>query len=262
VAYVKGGGSIVLFVGPRLDEAERVQSSGLEPVAELANVSLGHDFVLESDEAMRLPRGAGEVFFADLRAHDITRGLLDPDGKAAARVLVSEAQSLRPLEGASPMPLLATSKDALSISDLAAFVDPARQKDTLERATRGQFTLAVATELAKPPSSKQKYGPRLVVVGASNLVLGRNFRDPALYGDRLFVENALSWAAARPAMVSVPEKPAREIGLNLSEESLSEVLRYVLIYMPGSTAALGAFVLLRRRATEKRSRQDEKERAK
>jgi nitrate reductase gamma subunit len=62
--------------------------------------------------------------------------------------------------------------------------------------------------------------------------------------------------AARPAIVSVPEKPARAVGLSLTEESLGEILRYVLVYMPG-TAALAGFVLLyRRRAMETRSRRE------
>jgi hypothetical protein len=256
--YVKAGGSALLFVGPRLDEHQNVQSSGLEPVAELARLSFGRDFVLESDEAMRLPRGAGEVFFARPKAHDITRGLIGPLEGSDTRVLVSEAQSLRPLEGAQPKPLIASGNQALSLDDLAAFVDPERQREALERARRGEYTLAFATELEKPAGSPHRYGPRLVIAGASNLLWGRNFRDPALYGNRLFVENAVSWAAARPAMISVPEKPAREIGLNLSEDSLGEVLRYVLIYMPGSAALLGVFVLIRRRATEKSSRRSPK----
>ncbi len=52
----------------------------------------------------------------------------------------------------------------------------------------------------------------------------------------------------------MPEKQGHDVGLALTEESLSEVLRYVLVYMPLSAAALGAFVMLRRRGKEKRSR--------
>ena len=85
--------------------------------------------------------------------------------------------------------------------------------------------------------------------------LGRSFRDAARIGDRLLVENSLSWAAARPAIVNVPEKPARAVGLALTEESLGEVLRYVLLYMPGAAALAGLLLLLRRRAQEKSSRQ-------
>ena len=95
----------------------------------------------------------------------------------------------------------------------------------------------------------------LFVTGASNLAWNRNFQDPSLYGNRRLIENAISWAAARPSMISVPEKPEREVGLSLSEESLAEVLRYVLLYMPASAGLIAAFVLLRRRNLERQSRQ-------
>ena len=55
----------------------------------------------------------------------------------------------------------------------------------------------------------------------------------------------------------MPEKPEREVGLSLSEESLGEVMRYVLLYMPGAAGLLGAFVLLRRRSLERASRRNE-----
>jgi hypothetical protein len=114
--------------------------------------------------------------------------------------------------------------------------------------------LAMAVELPRRAGSKEKHGARLVVAGSSDLPRARSFRDPALAGDRLLVENALSWAAARPPIVSVPEKPARELGLALTEDSLGEVLRYVLIYMPATAALLGAMILLGRRSREKSSR--------
>jgi nitrate reductase gamma subunit len=72
----------------------------------------------------------------------------------------------------------------------------------------------------------------------------------------LLVESSVAWVAARPAIVSVPEKPARAVGLALTEESLGEILRYVLIYMPGTAALVGFMLLYRRRAQEKRSRRE------
>ncbi len=115
----------------------------------------------------------------------------------------------------------------------------------------------MAAELPKPPGSTAKYGPRVVIAGAANLLWGRNYSDSSLYGDRLFSENALSWLSARPTLISVPEKTEHDVGLSLSEGTLAEVLRYVLIYMPGCSAALGTFVLMRRRSLEKQSRRDE-----
>ncbi len=255
-SFVKAGGSAYLLLAPLLGDDKRVQRSGLEPVAQLAGVELGQDFILETDAALRLPRGAGEVFFATPKSHEVTRGLEREGVKIDSRVLVSGAQSLR-IAGNSPAKvLLSSSPQALSIRDLSGLLDPNHKDDPVERATRAEYTLAVAAELPKPPGSTAKYGPRLVIAGAANLVWGRNYNDSSLYGDRLFSENALSWLGSRPALISVPEKTEHEVGLSLSEGTLSEVLRYVLVYMPGCAAALGAFVLIRRRALEKQSRKD------
>jgi hypothetical protein len=119
---------------------------------------------------------------------------------------------------------------------------------------RGPFDVALAAELGKRGQTNAERGSRLVVVGTSNLAWTRNWQDPAALGNRLFVESAVSWLAARPLLVSVPDKATHEVGLALTEDSLSEVMRYVLLYLPGSAAALGLLVMLRRRSSERRSR--------
>ncbi|HEY3254064.1 MAG TPA: GldG family protein, partial [Polyangiaceae bacterium] len=257
VAFIQGGGSAYLLAAPVLGEDKRVQRSGLEPIAKLIGVDFGQDFILETDAALRLPRGAGEVFFATPQTHEVTRGLEREGVKIDSRVLVSGAQSLRISANSPAKALLASSDQALSVRDLSQLLDANHKDDPLERATRSAFTLAVAAELPKPAGSTAKYGPRVVIAGAANLLWGRNYNDSSLYGDRLFSENALSWLSSRPTLVSVPEKTEHDVGLSLSEGTLAEVLRYVLIYMPGCAAALGTFVLMRRRSIEKKSRQDE-----
>ncbi|HKO47568.1 MAG TPA: GldG family protein [Polyangiaceae bacterium] len=257
VDFIKGGGSAFVLSAPLLGEDKRVQRSGLEPIAKLIGVEFGQDFILETDTALRLPRGAGEVFFATPQAHEVTRGLEREGVKIDSRVLVSGAQSLRILANSPAKPLLTSSDRALSVRDLSGLLDPNHKHDPIEQATRAAFTLAVAAELPKPAGGAAKHGPRVVIAGAANLLWGRNYNDSSLYGDRLFSENALSWLSSRPALVSVPEKAEHDIGLSLSEGTLGEVLRYVLIYMPGCSAALGTFVLMRRRSFEKKSRQDE-----
>jgi len=257
VSFIRAGGSAYLLAAPVLGEDKRVLRSGLEPIAQLIGVTFGQDFILETDPALRVPRGAGEVFFATPESHEVTRGLEREGVKIDSRVLVSGAQSLR-ISGNSPAKaLLSSSNQALSVRDLSHLLDPSRKDEPLEQASRGSFTLAVAAELPKPPQSNAKYGPRIVIAGAANLVWGRNYSDSSLYGDRLFSENALSWLSSRPTLVSVPEKTEHDVGLSLSEATLAEVLRYVLIYMPGCAAALGAFVLIRRRSIEKQWRKDE-----
>jgi hypothetical protein len=252
--YVRGGGNALLLLAPTLGEDRTVQSSGLEPVLELANVTLGRNVVLEQDDASRLPSGSGELFFAKLRAHPITRGVLHEDDKLSSRVLVVQARSLEATGSAAL--LMESSEQALALTDLSALADPERRAQLASSLEPRRYGLAAARELPKPPGSSRRHGPRLFVSGASNLAWNRNFQDPSLYGNRRLLENAISWLAARPSMVSVPEKPTREVGLSLSEESLAEVMRYVLLFMPGSAALIGVFVLLRRRSVERQSRRD------
>jgi hypothetical protein len=47
-------------------------------------------------------------------------------------------------------------------------------------------------------------------------------------------------------------------GLRVSEESVTEIFRYVVVYMPLAAALLGAAVFLRRRGTERRGDADVK----
>jgi hypothetical protein len=250
-SFVAGGGSALLLLGPLIADDGRIAESGLEGVTELAGVRVERNLVLETDATRRLPRGAGEVFLAMPVEHALTRGLVLEGGKVELRVVVSESRSLLLLPGAPAQPLLKSSAQAIALADVKRLLEPTTVPSDAPQAER---VLAAAAELPKPPGSTAKYGPRLVIAGSSGFARSQSFRDPALVGNRLLVENALSWAAVRPAIVNVPEKPARAVGLALTEESLSEVLRYVLIYMPAAAALIGGLILFRRRAEEKSSR--------
>jgi hypothetical protein len=248
--YVKRGGSALLLLSPNLDESGHVRGSGLEPVLDLAGVTLGRDLVLEQDKAERLPSGSGELFYAKLRPHPITRGVLHEDDKLSSRVLVAQARSLDVSGGATVV--METTGAAVSLQDLSP-LGAGQRADIAAGAAPKVYGISAARELAKVAASAP-HGPRLFVTGASNLAWNRNFQDPSLYGNQRLIENAISWAAARPTLLNVPEKPEREVGLSLSEESLDEVQRYVLFYMPVSAGLLAAFVLLRRRNDERRAR--------
>jgi hypothetical protein len=260
-AYLRGGGNALVLSNPVLDEDNRIQSTGLGPITRLGGIEFADDFVIEKEESLRAPSGLGETYFATPKEHDITKGLVRGD-KPLFKVLLSASQSLRARPEASPISLLATSDKSFSLHDIRPFVQEGQPVERSPSDAKGPFSVAFAAELAKPASSPAKNGPRLVVVGSANVAWGRNWRDPTLLGNRLFCESALSWLAARPAIVSVPEKPAHDVGLSLTEESLSEVWRYVLLYMPATAAALGALILYRRRSTERRSRRREEARDK
>jgi hypothetical protein len=252
-AYFARGGNLLLLLNPVLDDANRIRDGGLERLAELGGVELGTDFLVERDAQLRMPQGLGETFFVTPKPHDVTRGLLNDD-EPRFRPQVTAAQSLRGTKGGNAVPLLVTSKDAFSVKDIRPFVEEGRAVEKHSGDAGGPFAIAMAAERPLPPGSKDKHGPRIVVVGTANVAFSQAYRDAALLGNRMFVESALSWLAAKPAIVSVPEKPSHPAGLSMTEDSLSEVLRYVLVYMPGSALLLGALILVRRRGTEKRSR--------
>jgi len=252
--YLTGGGNVLVLANPVLDEDNKIQSTGLEPLGRAAGVDFGNDFIVEKSEEARLPQGLGETFFAPPKAHGITAGLLKGD-KPRFKVLLSAAQSLKSSASSAAQPLLTTSGEAFSLKDVRPFVEQGKPVEKAPGDPSGPFSVAFAVELPKPAGSSAPHGPRAVFAGSANLAWGRNWREPTLLGNRLFVESALSWLSTRPTLVSVPEKQGHDVGLALTEESLSEVLRYVLVYMPLSAAALGTFVMLRRRSKEKRSRQ-------
>jgi hypothetical protein len=253
-AYFSRGGNLLLLVNPVLDDGNRIRASGLESVAALGGIELGQDFVIERDPELRMPQGLGETYFATPKPHAITAGLLD-DETPKLRPLVTAAQSVRAMRNGLAKSLLVTSKDAFSVKDIRPFVDEGKAVEKHGGDASGPFDLALASELPKPPGSKDKHGPRMVVVGSANVAFGQAWRDATLLGDRMFVESAVAWLAAKPAIVSVPEKPSHPAGLSLTEESLGQTLRYVLVYMPMSALGFGVMILFRRRATERKSRE-------
>ena len=254
-SYLKAGGNALILANPLLDDETRIQSNGLGPVTRLFGIEFDDDFVIEKDSELRHPSGIGETYFVTPKEHDVTKGLLRGD-KVGFRVLMSAAQSLRAAPGGSPATLLTTSASAFSVRDIRPFVESGSAVEKAPGDATGPFAVAMAAELPKPAELKQRHGARIVVIGSANVVWSRNWREPPMLGTRLFVESAMSWLSARPVIVSVPEKASHEVGLSLTEESLGEVQRYVLMYMPASAALLGVLIMYRRRSTERRSRRD------
>jgi hypothetical protein len=251
-------------LSPILSDDNRIEASGLEPVTRLAGIEPAADFLIEQEPSLRLPMGIGETFFVTPQRHDITQGLAGKGERPEFKVLASVAQSLNRARADTKLTsesLLETSPRAFAVRDIRPFIEQGSMPEKRAGDRVGPFVVAMATELPKAAESKHKHGPRLLVIGTASVVWARGWRDATLLGNRLFVESAVSWLASRPAIVSVPEKASHAVGLNLTEESLGEVWRYVLLYMPGAAAALGVFLLLRRRATERKSRRDREPKA-
>jgi hypothetical protein len=240
--HVKGGGQAALFLDPVVDHEGKIIDSGLGEVTRELGVIAEPAFVLETDPAHRLPNGLGEAFFAIPKTHPLTLGLSTDQARLDSRAVVVAAGPLRQAPGGEVKPVLTTSPQAVTISHL---------NDPDDRTTYDQpLTIAYAGEVASAAATKRR---RSLVVGTSNVLTNPSFQDPALHGSRTFSESAFSWLLDTEALVSVPERPPLKAGLTLSEESLQDLLYYVLIYMPLAAASVGAFVLLRRRRREDHS---------
>jgi hypothetical protein len=248
------GKSLLLSVGPRLSEDEQIVLSGLAPVLDTFGVAMVPQLIFERDPDLALPTGVGgEVFLATPDRHALTAGLR-VDGEARHRVLMQMAQGLT--GGELSKRLLFTSDKAFAVDNASAISGPQVNVDDIERDREGPFAVAMAAELsvsAETPSASvgAERGARLVAIGSSSPLLGRTWHDPSLSGTRRFVESAVAWLTSRPSLVRLPEKPARDLGMSLTEGSLAEVARYVMVYMPLTALALGILILYRRRWTGK-----------
>lgn len=253
------GKALFVSIGPNLGDDQRPAQSGLEPLFELFGLRAKPGLVFEREPDAVLPVGlGGEAFLAKPKPHAITQGLLHGD-EARYRVLLQLAQALEPLTRAPSAgdsapsdpparlsPLLGTSDHAFGVSNAARLAEGNVELDSVEHDSEGPFNLAFAAELGV--SSKDKRAGRLVLVGSASPLLGSTWQDATLAGTRRFVESAVSWLVSRPMLVSVPDKPGRQVELRFTEESLAEVVRYVLVYMPATALALGALILYRRRS--------------
>jgi hypothetical protein len=263
---VRRGKSVLVSVGPSLDAEQRPRSSGLEPLFEAFGLRPKPGLILERDPDAVLPVGlGGEAFLASPAPHPITLGLIQ-GGEPRYKVLLQLAQGFdrtdpaaHPSSGAAGVggsndpqapgrvtPLLTTSARAFGVLDVGRLAEGGVDLDSLAHDSEGPFSVAFAAELG--PSSKDKRAGRLLVIGSASPLLGGTWQDATLAGTRRFVESAVAWLVSRPSLVSVPEKPGRQVELRFTEESLAQVVRYVLVYMPGTALALGALILIRRRS--------------
>ena len=86
-----------------------------------------------------------------------------------------------------------------------------------------------------------------------------SFREALTYrGGALFTESAISWLAAQPQVLDVPEKPAVGAGIKIDTESRDSIRRYVVLFMPATVALLGVAIAVFRRSTEGKTRRPKK----
>lgn len=250
-AYVAKGGGLFVAANPVPDgERERLLPLGLTALTSTFGIVLDEDFVFEQAGGYRLPSGFGERFLAQAKPHAITAGLVG-EGARDLKILASAARSVSRASGGAIVPseLLATSAEAFGVVDFFGAMKKGTAPEAGPGDRRGPLALAMAAELPRPAGASDGHGARAVVAGTSSFALGQSFQERVLRGGAVFAESAIAWIAARPPIVDVPDKPATT-GARIAEESLGEVFRYSLLYMPAAAALLALAVHLRRRSTE------------
>jgi hypothetical protein len=234
-------------------ETKEQLDTGLESVTQLFGIGIAKDLVFELDDDSRVSRGTGEVFFPSLQAHSITEGLMGVSlAVTGMRVVTIRTRSFDVVAGdVQPVTFLKTSDRAFGMTDFFSWAEEGGEPRKGPKDRSGPLSIGMAAELPKKEGMDR--GARLVVLGSTNLALGQNWRDLALRGNAVLAGNIMSWIASKPPIVDVPAKMTPAATLRITEGSLKEVARYVLLFMPGAALLMGIAVMLRRRAKEDRN---------
>jgi hypothetical protein len=260
-SWLLAGGSLLAALGPiEAGTDTGMTPSGLDDTLASFGIALGEDLVHDGDPNFVIPDTHDEGFLVTARSHPITASLVpNSDDARPPRVAVFFAQSLRHVSTPGSVPaadLLVTDESAFAKRSLvgASGWTDAPPRDPSDPS--GPFVLAMASERAHGPESAS-HGPRVVVIGSRFALSEDNWRQPrSMHGAAFFVDSALSWLAARPEVVDVPEKAQVAAGMRVSEAGREEVRRYVLVLMPLAAILLGVAVWAWRRSSENKPYQE------
>lgn len=257
--YLLTGGNLLAAVSPIGAVSDTgLLPAGLDTALAPFGISLDEDVVIERDKAKVLPEQLG-AFTVSPIAHAVTTSLVknDQSTRETPRILLLRPRSMHSTHRdgeAKPADLLTTSKDAFGVTSVRGaaswpFEGPERSPQDLP----GPLVVAMASERPKL-SARAQHGPRAVIVGTGSVLQPLNWAEPPSdRGAAFLVESAISWLAARPMVMDIPDRPASFAAIRISDEARTSIWRYVLLYVPGAAALLGAAVALRRRSTEGRA---------
>jgi hypothetical protein len=259
--YALSGGNILVASSPiTADTKSGMQGAGLEPLLDPFGIKLADALAVERDPS-KVIEGEGLGFYAVARTHAVTSGLVPEAAKTGRltipRVKVKFARALQhgAVEGASAaLDLLATTEQAFGVTDVSGAQSWSGPPEKTSNDLAGPLILAMASERPKLQANAP-HGPRAIVIASASLFTGTSWKEPiADRGAALFVDSAVSWLAAKPQLLDIPEKQSVATGLKLDDASLSDVRRYVLAYMPLAAIVLGGTIAFFRRQSEGKKR--------
>jgi len=234
--FADGGGELLVLAGAvLLPGSDRLAQHGLEPLLARYGITPQDRVVVDPHEmpgaspwlAFTLVEGWGE--------HPAVRSLV---GRAASLVLVRELE-LGTAQGAEPEPLLSIGADGWAESDVAGLA-------------RGQVPLPDDGGDRPGPipvaAAATRGGSRLVVIASDQFALNAFLRDDVVYDHgRDLVLNAIGWLTDRQALLGIGARPREHVKLVLRDEQLERMTWTSLLGPPLFAAALGVWVVWRRR---------------
>lgn len=238
-AFERGAAFLVLLP-PIVGPSGTLAPSGLDHLLGRFGLKLERGFLVEEDPSHRLPEGMGELFFANPELHRITDGLSRGDERHDARPLVVTSGAITITDRNRATPLLKTSDKARLLAGFGDF-DSAQATQS--------YVVAAAAELMEPTRPKA----RLTLFAYGTLL--DSVSDLSLVANRILLENSLDWLIDRTPKVILPPRATRPREPYFTEESLSAVGRYVLFFIPGGAAALGALVIFLRRSGARKAQE-------
>ncbi len=261
--WLLGGGNALLAVSPIPgDTPTGLVPAGLERVLAPFGVTLDEDLVVEADEERAFAGQGGIRFVAEPKTHPVTASLVKGEGQRdVPRVVLHFTRSMHRAQaegGATAVELLGASPKAFGLTNLTGAAD---WKDTPQMRPGdlvGPLVVAMASERPKV-APDAPHGPRLVVLGTPSGLTAASLREPLpVRGAAMLAESAISWLAAKPQVLDIPDKSAVAAGMRITDDSRIEIRRYVLMFMPGAFALAGLVIALVRRAGEGAPRKSDK----
>ena len=258
--YLMLGGNALVASSPINSSSDTGMSPlGLEDALAPFGIATDDDLVIETDPNLVIPETRGTRFIVKVNPHAVTASLAPPPGsmREPPRVVLEVLRSLSfvPADGAKAVDLLSSGPSSFAVSSIAGAASWSETPEKKPQDRSGPFVLAMASERPKV-SPSAPHGPRLVVIGTSWIFTPKNWNEPTpVRGAAMLVESAVSWLAAKPQILDVPDRPQVAAGLHITDDSRTKVLVYVLVYMPLAVLLLAAAVWFWRRSTERKKRE-------
>lgn len=250
--FAEQGGNVLLAAGPVPDDkSEHYEDLGLGGVLGTFGLEVSKNFIFETDPRLRSSRGFGETFMPITKPHAVTEGFLGAEQTGTGPIFTVVSAMKATGKGSSAVtPLLSTSDEAFGMVDFFAWAKDPAEPVAKAVDTKGPLTISFASEM--PARAGASRGARMVAIASSSPMMGENWMSDELRGTAVFIESAIAWLASAPTPIDIPKKPAMTASLRLSEDSLTAIFRYVVIFIPLASALVGLAIQLRRRSTERR----------